>query len=52
MLNKIETQRRSVYDFEVYALALAVSVDVRYLLGLTGDPAFCMEDILTPARTE
>ncbi|UQN10233.1 helix-turn-helix domain-containing protein [Deinococcus sp. QL22] len=40
MLNKIETQRRSVYDFEVYALALAVGVDARYLLGLTDDPGF------------
>ena len=52
MLNKIETQRRSVYDFEVYALALAVSVDARYLLGLTDDPALNADDALTPARAE
>lgn len=52
MLNKIETQRRSVYDFEVYALALAVGVDARYLLGLTDDPSFNPEEALTLVRTE
>lgn len=50
MLNKIETQH--IDDFEVYALALAVGVDARYLLGLTDDPALNAEDALTPAITE
>lgn len=38
MLVKIENDRRSVYDYEVRALALALSVDARFLLGLTDDP--------------
>jgi hypothetical protein len=36
MLAKIESKQRSVYDFEV--LALALGVDVRYLLGVIDDP--------------
>ena len=38
MLAKIEGKQRSVYDFEVLALALALGVDVRYLLGVIDDP--------------
>lgn len=38
MLVKIENDRRSVYDYEVRALALALGVDARFLLGLTDDP--------------
>ncbi|WP_407543519.1 hypothetical protein Q0M94_26555 (plasmid) [Deinococcus radiomollis] len=38
MVTKIETQRRAVYDYEVYALSLAVGVDPRFLLGFTDDP--------------
>lgn len=35
---KIEQGVRHAYDFEVMALALATSVDARWLLGLTDDP--------------
>lgn len=35
---KIEQGVRSVYDFEVMALALATGVDARWLLGLVDDP--------------
>lgn len=38
MVIRIEKKRRSVYDYEVYALALALDVDVRYLMGLTEHP--------------
>jgi transcriptional regulator with XRE-family HTH domain len=38
MLVKIENDRRSVYDYEVRALALALDVDARFLLGLVDDP--------------
>lgn len=33
-LTRIEQQERSVYDFEIIALAQALDVDVRWLLGL------------------
>lgn len=38
MLGKIESNQRSVYDYEVCALALALEVDVRFLLGLIEEP--------------
>ncbi|MFD2609188.1 helix-turn-helix domain-containing protein [Deinococcus taklimakanensis] len=39
MLIRIEGNQRSVYDYEVLALAEALNVDVRFLLGQTEDPA-------------
>ena len=38
MLVRIENGYRSVYDYEVYALTLALNVDVRFLMGLTEEP--------------
>ena len=38
-LTRIELGIRSVYDFEVAALARALQVDARWLLGLIDDPA-------------
>lgn len=38
MLIRIENHQRSVYDFEVLALAEALDVDVRFLLGLIDEP--------------
>jgi len=38
MVAKIEANLRSVYDFEVVALAIALDVDTRYLLGIIDDP--------------
>lgn len=38
MIVRIEKNHRSAYDYEVYALALALDVDVRYLMGLSHDP--------------
>lgn len=38
MIVKIETNRRSVYDYEVRILAEALGVDVRFLLGISDDP--------------
>lgn len=37
-LTRIETGTRSVYDFEVVALARALRVDALWLLGLIDDP--------------
>ncbi|WP_052351975.1 hypothetical protein [Deinococcus pimensis] len=37
-LVRIENQQRSVYDYEVAALARALGVDANYLLGLTDEP--------------
>lgn len=34
-ITKIESGTRSVFDFEVRALAAALNVDVRWLLGIT-----------------
>ncbi|UQN08444.1 helix-turn-helix domain-containing protein [Deinococcus sp. QL22] len=36
-LTRIELGTRSVYDFEVAALSLALDVDARFLLGLVPD---------------
>lgn len=36
-LTRIEKQVRSVYDFEVVALARALQVDARWLLGMTDE---------------
>lgn len=38
MLIRIEGNQRSVYDYEVRALADVLKVDVRFLLGVTDDP--------------
>lgn len=38
MIVRIENNHRSAYDYEVYALALALDVDVRYLMGLSEHP--------------
>lgn len=49
MLVRIEQQQRSVYDFEVVALSMALGVDVRFLLGMTDEPGPVM---LLPLPTE
>lgn len=38
MLIRIENHQRSVYDYEVRALAEALNVDVRFLLGVIDEP--------------
>lgn len=38
MLIRIENHQRAVYDYEVKALAEALNVDVRFLLGVVDDP--------------
>jgi len=37
-LTRIELGTRSVFDFEVVALARALQVDARWLLGIVNDP--------------
>ena len=37
MVVRIENGHRSVYDYEVYALSLALDVDVRFLMGIIDD---------------
>lgn len=39
-LIRIENLQRCAYDYEVVALAQALLVDVRFLLGLQDDPGF------------
>lgn len=38
MLIRIENHQRAVYDYEVKALAEALNVDTRFLLGVIDDP--------------
>ncbi|MBX8463668.1 transcriptional regulator [Deinococcus sp. RIT780] len=38
MLIRIENHQRAVYDYEVRALAEALDVDTRFLLGIIDEP--------------
>jgi len=51
ILLKVEANLRSVYDYEVVALSIALDVDVRYLLGLQdldGRPLPFRYDFINP----
>lgn len=51
-LTRIEQQERSVYDFEIVALAQALDIDVRWLLGLSEERLPFREQVLSTTADE